>query len=129
MTRDDTTPLSDLFPDDRTTALPTEPGPGAQGTTAQGATASGPAPDRGTTDDDGTTRSPVAPGPWLPGPAPFALVLGILGLVVAAGVLLADLTDLSVPWGDLGPWSVVAAGAVVVLVGAIGLRASSRRQG
>lgn len=61
---------------------------------------------------------------YLRGPAPFAIVLGLLGLVVAGVTLVAELTDLTIPWDDLGPWTVVAAGLVVLLVGAIGLRAS-----
>ena len=64
---------------------------------------------------------------WLKGPAPFALVLGLLGLVVAGATLLSELADVNVPWDDLGPWSVVAAGIVVLLVGAIGLRSSRAR--
>ena len=34
---------------------------------------------------------------------------------------------MALPWNDLGPWSVVAAGIVVLLVGAIGLRSSRNR--
>ena len=68
---------------------------------------------------------PVAAEPaYLRGPAPFAIVLGLLGLVVAGVTLAAELTDVNVPWDDLGPWTVVAAGLLVLLVGAIGLRAS-----
>ncbi len=80
------------------------------------------------------TAAPRIPAPatppqpqWLSGPAPFALVLGLLGLLVAGSVLVGELTDITLPWGDLGPWSVVAAGLVVLLVGAIGLRSSRRR--
>jgi len=54
-------------------------------------------------------------------------VLGLLGLLTAGTVLLTELTDWTLPWGDLGPWSVVAAGLVVLLVGAIGLRSSRSR--
>ena len=54
-------------------------------------------------------------------------MLGLLGLLVAGSVLLTELTDVTLPWGDLGPWSVVAAGLVVLLVGAIGLRSSRSR--
>lgn len=83
-----------------------------------------------------TTTTPVAPDTggatgteptYLRGPAPFPIVLGLLGLLTASGVILADATDLSVPWTDLGPWTVVLAGVVILIVGAIGLR-SSRRQ-
>ncbi|HWO51962.1 MAG TPA: hypothetical protein VNN23_10220, partial [Ornithinibacter sp.] len=76
-----------------------------------------------------TAPAPTAPPEpqWLTGPAPFALVLGLLGLLTAGTVLLTELTDWTLPWGDLGPWSVVAAGLVVLLVGAIGLRSSRSR--
>ncbi len=78
-----------------------------------------------------TAASPAPPTPpeptYLSGPAPFALVLGLLGLLVAGSVLVDELTDITLPWGDLGPWSVVAAGLVVLLVGAIGLRSSRNR--
>jgi hypothetical protein len=108
-----------------TTALPVTPSaPGAGtatattsapvATAAPGATASG-----STASED---------EPWLRGPAPFAIVLGLLGLLVAGATLVTELTDVSFPWADLGPWTVVAAGLVVVLVGAIGLRSSRRTQ-
>jgi hypothetical protein len=81
-----------------------------------------------------TTTTPAAPDTaagteptYLSGPAPFPIVLGLLGLLTAFGVLIADVTDLSVPWTDLGPWTVVLAGVVILIVGAIGLR-SSRSQ-
>jgi hypothetical protein len=101
--------------DDATTALPTA-----------GATTTATAP--------AAPAAPAIPAPatppepqWLSGPAPFALVLGLLGLLVAGSVLVGELTDITLPWGDLGPWSVVAAGLVVLLVGAIGLRSSRTR--
>jgi hypothetical protein len=74
------------------------------------------------------TTAPALPEPtYLTGPAPFAVVLGLLGLLFAAATFLTQLTDLSLPWTDLGPWTVVGAGLVVVIVGAIGLRGSRTR--
>jgi hypothetical protein len=73
-----------------------------------------------TTPASAGTAEPV----YLRGPAPFAIILGLLGLLVAGITLVSELTDLTIPWDDLGPWTVVAAGIVVLLVGAIGLRAS-----
>jgi hypothetical protein len=75
-----------------------------------------------------TAPAPALPEPvYLSGPAPFAVVLGILGLLFAALTLFIQVTDANLPWTDLGPWTVVAAGLVVVLVGAIGLRGSRSR--
>jgi len=65
--------------------------------------------------------------PYLRGPAPFAIVLGILGLLVAGSVVLGELTDLTMRWDNLGPWTVVAAGVVVLVIGALGVRASRPR--
>ncbi len=73
----------------------------------------------------GTTTHPEPT--YLSGPAPFPVLLGLLGLLTALVVLVAEWTELSVPWTDLGPWTIVAVGAVVLVVGAVGLR-SSRRQ-
>ncbi|MGL5929811.1 MAG: hypothetical protein ACRCY8_12825 [Dermatophilaceae bacterium] len=75
------------------------------------------------------TPTPATPTPptYRTGPAPVALVIGLLGLVLAASVLLTEVTDLGVPWDDVGPWSVVVAGAVVLLVGTLGLRSSRSR--
>ncbi len=72
------------------------------------------------------TAAPPA-RPYLPGPALFALVLGLLGLFVAGAVLVGELTDATVQWDRLGPWTVVTAGVVVLLLGALGLRASRSR--
>lgn len=68
------------------------------------------------------------PPPYRPGPAPFALVLGVLGLLVAGVVLLAEVAEVGVPWSALGPWTVVAGGLLVVLVGLLGLRGDRRRE-
>ncbi len=111
-----------------TTALPVTPSPqpvtAAPTTTAVGTASAATAT---------STATPVATapddGPWLPGASPFAIVLGLLGLLLAGAVLVGELTDLTFPWADLGPWTVVAAGLVIVLVGAIGLRSSRRAHG
>lgn len=69
--------------------------------------------------------APVPPArEYVKGPAPFAVVLGLLGLVVAAATLFTEVVGIDVPWDDLGPWSVVGAGVLVLLVGGLGLRAS-----
>lgn len=117
-TRADDTLADEVFVDDRSTqALQT--GAPAPATATMTATAPAPAP---------TTAPAAPPEPqWLSGPAPFALVLGLLGLLVAGSTLVNELTDVTLPWGDLGPWSVVVAGVVVLLVGAVGLRSSRNR--
>jgi len=128
-TRPDATLADEMFVDDgRTAALPTSDAataaaPGGASTALDTAPAPTPAP--GSTTASNATDAPEQE--WLTGPAPFALVLGLLGLLVAGSVLVGELTDVTLPWGDLGPWSVVAAGLVVLLVGAIGLRSSRTR--
>ena len=116
----------EVFVDDSTRAFPTSTETGATATPTAAptavATATAPTPSAAAT---ATTEPPEQE--WLKGPAPFALVLGLLGLVVAGATLLSELADVNVPWDDLGPWSVVAAGVVVLLVGAIGLRSSRAR--
>jgi len=113
--------------DDATRSLPTTPSAtGAAGTdSAAGVTGANGASTAPTATTTATAEAPEQE--WLKGPAPFALVLGLLGLVVAGATLLSELADVNVPWDDLGPWSVVAAGIVVLLVGAIGLRSSRAR--
>lgn len=91
--------------------------------TAPGADRS-PEPTTATATAEPTTTA-TAPAPtYRQGPAPFGLFLGVVGLVLAGAVLLYELTDVSVPWADLGPWIVVAGGLLVVLMGLLGLRAS-----
>lgn len=117
-------------------STPTDPRP------ATGATG----PDEGPTDSrpgDGSLATEVlgtpagAAGPsaagatptptYKAGPAPFALTLALLGLLTAAGVLVAELTDVDVAWDDLGPWTAVGLGVVIVVVGVIGLRSNRSR--
>lgn len=107
MSTDDTRPLSDQLglADEK----PAQTSPGAP--SAPGA------------EDPVSTPTPGTPV-HRRGPAPFALLIAVLGLVVAASVLLTEVADVSVPWSTLGPWVVVAGGLLVVLVGLIGLRAN-----
>ena len=131
--RTDATLADDVFADrERTEAIPTGSAPQAAPTTswatpaAATATATAPAPTPAAAPAVAPAQAPIEPE-YLRGPAPFALVLGLLGLLVAGSVLVGELTDVSLPWNDLGPWSVVAAGVLVLLVGAIGLRSSRAR--
>ena len=128
-TRPDATLADEMFVDDgRTAALPTSDAATAAapgGATTALDTAPAPTPAPGSAPASDATDAPEQE--WLTGPAPFALVLGLLGLLVAGSVLVGELTDVTLPWGDLGPWSVVAAGLVVLLVGAIGLRTTRSR--
>ncbi|GAA4396418.1 hypothetical protein GCM10023168_00270 [Fodinibacter luteus] len=118
--REDTL-ADEVFVDDTRTTPQPPPTPGTTPATASAA-------QQTTTQPTTTQPTTAATEPtYLRGPAPFAVVLGILGLVIAGATLVAELTDLSVPWTDLGPWSVVAAGLVVLMVGATGLRGSRTR--
>lgn len=85
-----------------------------------------PGPAADTTLRPATPAAAPAPPPreYVRGPAPFAVVLGVLGLVVAAVTLFTEVVGVDVPWDELGPWSVVGAGLVVLVVGALGLRSS-----
>lgn len=122
----------EVFVDEAATrALPTTDAtatPAAGAPAAASAPSTAIAPSTASPASTATTTSTEPPEQeWLKGPAPFALVLGLLGLVVAGVTLVSELADVNVPWDDLGPWSVVAAGIVVLLVGAIGLRSSRAR--
>ena len=79
-----------------------------------------------------TTASPS--GAWPPpvparptGPHAPAILLGLVCLAVAGIVLAQELGNLTVDWGDVGPLGFVAVGAVLVVLGAVGLISSNRR--
>ena len=78
--------------------------------------------------------APTAAAPWSPyevhrstpefksGPAPTTSVVGLLGLLTVIAVLVAQATDLDIPWGVVGPVAVVGAGVLLVVLGLAGLR-------
>ncbi|QKE85689.1 hypothetical protein [Arthrobacter sp. NEB 688] len=127
MSDDTTRPLRTELGLDDDRASASVPGPEPTGPATTPATPTGPTgPALGA--DDGRTHLETTPAPveqrWRRGPAPFALILGVLGLVTAGAVIVTEVADVSIPWSDLGPWTVVAGGALVVLVGLLGLRGS-----
>lgn len=117
MSTDDTRPLRD--------DLGFEPRPEDTAALRVDDRSTAPPADRSSEPTTAPTPTTTAPAPtYRQGPAPFGLFLGIVGLVLAGAVLLTELTDVTVPWDDLGPWVVVAGGLLVVLMGLLGLRAS-----
>ena len=72
----------------------------------------------------GEVPAPARPsGPHLP-----PIVLGLACLVIAGLALAQELGHLQVDWGDVGPLGIVAAGAVLVVLGLVGLLTSRRRE-
>ncbi|MFW5475131.1 hypothetical protein ACOCJ5_17605 [Knoellia sp. CPCC 206450] len=61
------------------------------------------------------------------GPAPTTSVVGLLGLLTVIAVLVAQATDLDIPWGVVGPVAVVGAGVLLVVLGLAGLRGQRYR--
>ena len=61
------------------------------------------------------------------GPAPMTSVVGLLGLLTVLAVLLAQATDLDIPWGVVGPVAVVGSGVLLVVLGLAGLRGQRYR--
>ncbi|MBR7743610.1 hypothetical protein KC207_09940 [Phycicoccus sp. BSK3Z-2] len=117
MSSDETRPLTQdlgFDPEDEASRPRTDPGdagPAGTGTTT------------GASDAAGASGTP--PGPLhRRGPAPFALLLGTLGLLLALAVLVGESVDLSPDWSVLGPWAVVAGGLLVVVVGLLGIRSN-----
>ena len=60
------------------------------------------------------------------GPHAPAIVLGLVCLAVAVIIFAQELGDLTVDWGDIGPFGIVVTGAVLVLFGLVGLLTSRR---
>ncbi|MDF2093842.1 hypothetical protein P0Y31_15945 [Knoellia sp. 3-2P3] len=123
--------MSDNIPEqDRTKALPTQPTPPAADrtetvpapTAASATTASATAASRG-------AGPYAAPEPELvKGPYLAPVILGLVCLLVAAAAFAQELADWSIDWGNVGPLGIVAAGALLVVLGALGLLSSRRRR-
>ncbi|MGO4342157.1 hypothetical protein [Pedococcus sp. 2YAF34] len=76
----------------------------------------------------------TAPAAWAPpvpprptGPHIPAVLLGLVCLAVGGIVLAQELGNLTIDWGDVGPLGFVAMGAVLVVLGIVGLAGSNRR--
>lgn len=65
--------------------------------------------------------------PHKTGPAPMAITLGTLGLVVAALTTLSFLTDLRIDWDVAGPVAIAATGLGILVLGGLGMVLSRRR--
>ncbi|HEX5522326.1 MAG TPA: hypothetical protein VFX53_02680 [Pedococcus sp.] len=81
-----------------------------------------------------TTYGPEGPEDVVPaqpeyvrGPYLAPVILGLVCLAIAGLAFAQELGGLTIDWGSVGPLGIVAAGAVLVLLGAIGLVASRRR--
>jgi hypothetical protein len=63
----------------------------------------------------------------LRGPSLGPVILGLVCLLVAGAVLAQEVGNWTIDWGNVGPLGIVAAGAVLVVLGAVGLATSRRR--
>lgn len=104
--------------------------------------ASSPAPEPASTAARGpvtasstTTYRPAVPEDVVPGQPEYVrgpylapVILGLVCLAIAGLAFAQEIGGLTIDWGSVGPLGIVAAGAVLVLLGAIGLVASRRRR-
>lgn len=101
-------------------------------TSAEDATSERPTSGAGPTASSPTTQyapyqgTTVVPE-YKSGPAPTTSVVGLLGLLTVIAVLLAQATDLDIPWGVVGPVAVVGSGVLLVVLGLAGLRGQRYR--
>ncbi|HEY3534935.1 MAG TPA: hypothetical protein VGK60_05155 [Pedococcus sp.] len=103
-----------------------------QQSTTQWATAEQAPPEQPTTGWDRAeqpTSEQPASAPRRPGgPHLPAILLGLACLVIAGLALAQELGHLRVDWGNVGPLGIVAAGALLVVLGLVGLLTSRRRE-
>lgn len=69
-----------------------------------------------------TAAAPARPK----GPNAGAVVLGLVALVLAAGIIATETMSVRVDWVALGPGAIVGVGVLLVVLGAVGL---ARRRG
>jgi hypothetical protein len=55
------------------------------------------------------------------GPNAAPIVLGLVALAIAALIIVTETMDVHVDWSRLGPGAIVGVGALLVVLGAIGL--------
>ena len=55
------------------------------------------------------------------GPNASAVVLGLVALALAALIIAGEMMSLKVDWSRLGPGAIVGVGALLVVLGAVGL--------
>lgn len=82
------------------------------------------APEPTTAAEATTTLAPPASpdASWIKGPAPAPIVIGVLGLVAVAVCFLQFAPDLAVNWAIAGPAITIGVGALILVLGLIGLR-------
>ena len=79
---------------------------------------------------DAAQERPVVVTPQRPtGPHLPAIMLGLVCVVVAGLALGQELGAFTVDWGNVGPLGIVAAGAVLVVFGLVGVLGSRRSTG
>ncbi|HET7475125.1 MAG TPA: hypothetical protein VFJ97_03770 [Dermatophilaceae bacterium] len=57
----------------------------------------------------------------LTGPNPGAIVLGLAALVLSGLAIAREVTGFEVDWGSFGPGAIIAAGALLLVLGVVGL--------
>lgn len=84
-----------------------------------------------TTPEDGPQHEPQN-GPQSPpyrtGLSVGTVLLGLLAIALAAYTVAEQLTDIAIDWNRFGPFSALAAGLVLVLLGLWGMTSNRRRR-